>query len=140
MKLGVKKLHKQAKIPQYQTSGSAGFDLHVVGNHVIKPGETHLISTGLAFDIPEGFELQIRPRSGLSAKTGLRVANAPGTIDSDFKSEVKLIMSNVGNLVEIVDEGDRLAQAVLAPVIQADIEEVEDINQTNRGAFGSTGR
>lgn len=142
MKLGIKRLSDSAIIPKYQTSGSAGFDLHADNNYVFKPGETHLISTGLAFEIPQGYELQIRPRSGLSAKTGLRVVNAPGTVDSDYTGEVKIIMSNVGNLMEIIDKGDRVAQAVLAPVIQAEIVEIDNINQTERGSagFGSTGK
>lgn len=140
MKLGIQKLHESAIVPKYQTAGSAGFDLHSTEDTVLKPGETHLISTGLAFDIPEGYELQIRPRSGLSLKTGLRVANAPGTIDSDYKSEVKIIMDNVRDLTVGIKAGDRIAQAVLVPVIQADIVEVDDINQTGRGGFGSTGK
>ena len=140
MKLSIKRLSDQAILPRYQTDGSAGFDLHVVENYVLKPGETQLLSTGLAFDIPHGYEIQIRPRSGLSAKTGLRVSNAPGTIDSDFKSEVKVIMHNVGSKFEVIDKGDRVAQAVLAPVAQAEIVEVDEIVDTGRGGLGSTGR
>lgn len=142
MKLSIKRLSDHALLPAYQTSGSAGFDLHVIDNYVLKPGETQLLSTGLAFDIPSGYEIQIRPRSGLSAKTGLRVANAPGTIDSDFRGEVKIIMYNTGNLMEIIDRGDRVAQAVLAPVTQAEIVEVDELSTTDRadGGFGSTGR
>lgn len=141
MKLGIKRLSESATLPKYQSKQASGFDLHSVDNYVLKPGETHLISTGLAFDIPEGYEIQIRPRSGLSAKTGLRVANAPGTVDADYTGEVKIIMANTGNLIEIIDKGDRIAQAVLAPVVQAEIVEVEEINQTERGSagFGSTG-
>ena len=142
MKLGIKRLSESAIIPKYQSKQASGFDLHVINDCVLKPGETHLISTGLAFDIPEGYEIQIRPRSGLSAKTGLRVCNSPGTVDQDFRGEVKIIMANTGNLIEIIDKGDRIAQAVLAPVVQAEIVEVEEINQTERGSggFGSTGK
>lgn len=142
MKLGIKRLSESAIIPKYQSKQASGFDLHSVDNYVLKPGETHLISTGLAFDIPEGYEIQIRPRSGLSAKTGLRVANAPGTVDSDYTGEVKIIMANTGNLIEIIDKGDRIAQAVLAPVVQAEIVEVDELKSTERAesGFGSTGR
>ena len=140
MKLGIKRLSDQAVLPKYQTSGSAGFDLHSIMNYVLEPGKTVLVSTGLAFNIPEGYELQIRPRSGVSAKTGLRVANAPGTIDSDFKGEVKLIIQNTGSMFEIIDKGDRIAQAVLAPVLQAEFVE-EELEESERGSngFGSTG-
>lgn len=142
MKLSVKRLSDKATIPEYQSVGSAGFDLHAVDNYVLMPGEIELVGTGLAFDIPSGYELQIRPRSGLSAKSKLRIANSPGTIDNDFKGEVKIIMENTGRMVSIIDKGDRVAQAILAPIIQAEIMEVEEVGESERGSggFGSTGR
>lgn len=140
MRLPIKRIHDSAIIPQYQSLSAAGFDLHAVDNYVIMPNETVLISTGLIFDIPVGYELQIRPRSGLSAKTKLRVANSPGTIDSDYKQEVKIIIENIGSLVSIIDKGDRVAQAVLAPVTRAEIVEVDEIEDTGRGGLGSTGK
>lgn len=140
MKLPIKRIHPDAIIPQYQSLGAAGFDLHAVDNYVIIPNETVLISTGLIFDIPVGYELQIRPRSGLSAKTKLRIANSPGTIDSDYKDEVKVIIENTGSLVSIIDKGDRVAQAVLAPIVRAEIVEVDVVEESARGGFGSTGR
>lgn len=140
MKLKVKRLHNDSILPAYQTSGAAGFDLHALTNYVLMPGESTLISTGLSFEIPVGYELQIRPRSGLSAKTKLRVIL--GTIDSDYRGEVKVIMENTGSLVSIIDQGDRIAQAVLAPVVQAEIVEVDELGESERsaGGFGSTGR
>lgn len=140
MRLPIKRIHPDALIPQYQSLGAAGFDLHAVDNYVIMPNETVLISTGLIFDIPVGYELQIRPRSGLSAKSKLRVANSPGTIDSDYKQEVKIIIENIGSLVSIIDKGDRVAQAVLAPVTRAEIVEVDVVEESARGGFGSTGK
>ena len=140
MRLPVKRISDSAIIPKYQTSGSAGFDLHAVGTHVLMPGETLLVDTGLAFEIPAGYELQIRPRSSLSAKTKLRVLL--GTVDSDYRGQVKVIIENIGHLVSIIDDGDRIAQAVLAPIMQADIVEVEELGETERaeGGFGSTNK
>lgn len=140
MKLSVKRLSEHATIPQYATSGSSGLDLHAAKNYVLMPNEVALIETHLSFEIPVGYELQIRPRSGLSAKTKLRVIL--GTIDRDYRGEVKVIMENTGRLVSIIDQGDRIAQAVLAPVVQAEIVEVEELGETERsaGGFGSTGK
>ena len=107
----------------------------------IEPGETKLLQTGLKFEIPHGFELQIRPRSGLSLKTKLRVANAPGTIDSDYRGEVAVIMTNTGKETVTINHGDRIAQAVLSPVYQMEFVECDDLLETERGngGFGSTG-
>jgi dUTP pyrophosphatase len=139
--LEIKKVSENAIIPQYQTTGAAGFDFHSTDDKIIIPGDTALISTGLAFSVPRGFELQVRPRSGLSAKTGLRVANAPGTVDSDFRGEVKIIITNTGNLPQSINKGDRIAQGVLCPVYQGLFLVVDDLDSTERGekGFGSTG-
>ncbi len=141
LKIKIKKLHKDAVIPMYATKGSAGFDIHTVNESCIKAGDTQIIKTGLSFEILEGYELQIRPRSGLSAKTKLRISNAPGTIDSDFRGEVGIIIDNIGKEDLVINKGDRIAQAVLCPVIQAEFEEVEELSSTERseGGFGSTG-
>ena len=137
----LKVLSPNAIIPRYQTAGASGFDLHSAVDEVIMPGETKLIDTGLAFAIPEGLELQIRPRSGISAKTGIRVANAPGTVDSDFRDSVKIILTNTGQLPYTVKVGDRMAQGVLCPVVRQPFTIVDDLDETERGtgAFGSTG-
>lgn len=138
----VKKLSEHAVVPVYQTSGAAGFDFHAAEARVIMPGDTALIGTGLAFRISEGYEIQVRPRSGLSAKTGIRVANAPGTVDEDFTGEVKIILDNTGTTPFMVEIGDRIAQGVMAPVYRAEFEETEELGQTERGSkgFGSSGK
>jgi dUTP pyrophosphatase len=138
MKLGIKRLSDLVRLPKYQTLGSSGFDLHALDNYVIMPGETALIETGLAFNIPDGHEIQIRPRSGLSAKSKLRIVL--GTIDSD-SGQVKVIAENTGHLVIIIDRDDRIAQAVLAPVVRAEFveEELEDSERSVNG-FGHTGK
>lgn len=148
MKLLVKKLHKKAQIPQYQTPKSSGFDFHAIQDVRISPGETKLIHTGLAFSIPDGYELQIRPRSGMSFRTKLRIANTPGTIDSDYIGEIKIIAENIANSdpfsdsTILIKQGDRVAQGVLAPIVQAEFETVDEMQSTTRGAggLGSTGK
>lgn len=144
-----KKLADDAYVPSYQSSGAAGFDFQAyiseseyAGWVVIMPGETMLISTGLAFEVPEGFEIQVRPRSGLSAKTGIRVANSPGTIDCDYRGEVKIILANTGDTPFTVNHGDRIAQGVLAPVYRAVFKEADELSETERGqgGFGSSGK
>jgi dUTP pyrophosphatase len=143
MKVKIKKLNERATVPKYQSKGAAGFDLHALDTVSVRPNTTSLIRTGLGFEIPRGYELQIRPRSGLSAKTPLRVANSPGTVDSDYRGEVQIIIHNSStnpiNSITI-NEGDRIAQGVLVPVIQAEFEEVSELSDTERGngAFGST--
>jgi dUTP pyrophosphatase len=132
-------------LPSYETTGAAGADVRAcVGLNeemVIKPGERVLVPTGFSLEIPHGYEIQVRPRSGLSFKTGLMVVNSPGTIDSDYRGEVKIILGNLGNKDEVVKHGDRVAQLLLAPVIQAKFIEASDLTDTARGAggFGSTG-
>lgn len=138
--------HFNGELPQYQTQLASGFDVRAqlgAGEKIIlKPSERVMIPTGLSFEIPEGYEIQARPRSGWAAKMGLTVLNTPGTIDADYRGEVKIIIINLGTeTVEILDQ-DRCAQLVLCPVVQADFELVEDLSDTARGAggFGSTGK
>lgn len=148
MKLEVKKLHPDAIIPKYQSVGAAGFDLHALEDVTLYPGNTVAVRTGLAMQIDPGFEVQIRPRSGLSLKTPLRVANSPGTIDCDYRGEVMIILTNIDNKTEHpygayhIKTGDRIAQGIIARVDQARIVEVQSLNETERGAggFGSTGK
>lgn len=133
-------------LPKYETAQAAGADLKACLGQgeslVIAPGQRVLVPTGLSFEIPNGYEVQVRPRSGLSLKTNLLVTNAPGTIDADYRGEVKIILGNFGNEEYVVNHGDRVAQMVIAPVIQADFECVETLSDTQRGAggFGSTGK
>jgi len=142
MILKIKKLAKEAFIPSYQTEESAGFDLHSLDEVILKPFERKLISTGLAFEIEYGYEVQIRPRSGLAYKYGITVLNSPGTIDSDYRGEIKVLLINLGDKEFEIKKGDRIAQAVVAPVIQANIKEAKELNKTKRasGGFGSTGK
>ena len=131
-------------LPSYETAGAAGADVRacVATPLTIKAGERVLVPTGLAMEIPQGFEVQVRPRSGLSLKTSLMVVNAPGTIDSDYRGEVKIILGNMGTKDEVINHGDRVAQLVLAPVIQANYVAEDALSETARGAggFGSTGK
>jgi len=142
MKIKVKKLSKLAEIPAYQSEEAAGFDLHSIDDVIIASNERKLISTGLAFDIPAGYEIQIRPRSGLAYKHGITVLNTPGTIDSDYRGEIKVLLINHSNEDFEIKIGDRIAQAVIKEVIQASFEEVEELSETKRGekGFGSTGK
>jgi dUTP pyrophosphatase len=141
MILKFKKLHEDAQIPHYASKGAAGFDLVAIEDVLLTTGQTKLIKTGLAVAVPYGYELQIRPRSGLSLKTGLRVVNSPGTVDSDYRGEVCVIMQATGGVYEI-KKGDRIAQGVVTEVFQVDFEEVSDLDDTERGSggFGSTGK
>ena len=128
-------------LPKFETAGSAGADIRANIEILIKPGKTELIPTGLFIEIPQGYEIQIRPRSGLSYKTKLRVANAPGTIDSDYRGEIKVLMDNIGDEDIVINFGDRIAQMVLSPVIQFELIESDELSETDRGVggFGSTG-
>jgi dUTP pyrophosphatase len=137
----VKRLSPDAKLPQYAHDGDAGADLFANESVTIEPGETVVISTGLAVEIPPGFEWQIRPRSGLSAKTKLRVANSPGTIDSGFRGEVGVIIDNTAKWERLhIVKGHKLAQAVLSRVPRAQFTEVDELDETERGegGYGST--
>jgi dUTP pyrophosphatase len=130
-------------LPAYATAGAAGMDLAaaVDAPQTLAPGERTLVPTGLAIAIPEGFEGQVRPRSGLAAKNGVTVANAPGTIDWDYRGEVKVILINLGKDPFVIERGMRIAQLIIAPVSQVAVVEVEDLDATVRGVggFGSTG-
>lgn len=128
-------------LPEYQTEGAAGFDLSSAEDIVVKAGQTAIIPTGLSFEIPTGYELQVRSRSGLAAKYSLFVLNAPGTIDSDYRGEVKVILHNGGSEDFQIYRKDRIAQGVIAPVFRAVFRDVESLSDTRRGSggFGSTG-
>lgn len=130
------------KLPKYETPGSAAMDVRSDEEYTLKPERRTTIDTGLFIEIPEGFEMQIRPRSGMAAKYGITVLNSPGTIDSDFRGEIKVILYNSGQSEFEIKKGDRIAQLVLQPVTRFDWKEVSDISETERGAggFGSTGR
>ena len=142
-KILIKRLSKEVSLPKYETAGSSGMDLaaNIAGNISIDPGKTAIIPTGLALSVPKGFEVQIRPRSGLAAKKKISVLNTPGTIDSDYRGEIKVILINQGQETFKVEKGLRIAQMVVCPVVQAQIKEVEDLSETERGkgGFGSTG-
>ena len=142
-KILIKRLSKEVSLPKYETSGSSGMDLSAnIDNDVnIEPGNSAIIPTGLAISIPKGFEVQIRPRSGLAAKQKISVLNTPGTIDADYRGEIKVILINLNDKVFTVEKGLRIAQMVVCPVVQAQLEEVLELNDTDRGSggFGSTG-
>lgn len=131
------RLSEEAIIPRYQTKGSAGLDLHSIEAAIIEPGSRALIGTGLSINLPESTEGQVRSRSGLAAKNGVHVLNSPGTIDQDYKGEIKVILYNAGDSIFSVEKGDRIAQLVIAPVYQVG-ELVLDNTREDQG-FGSTG-
>lgn len=128
-------------LPSYETNGSAGMDVRATEAATISPGKRGLVGTGFAFAIPEGYEVQVRPRSGLALKKGVTVLNTPGTIDSDYRGEIKVILANLGEKDFIIERGDRIAQIVVAPVQRGNLIEVADLDETARGTggFGSTG-
>jgi len=162
IKVKIRRIHPDAVIPQYATELAAGFDLVAVEDVIIAPGETALVPTGIAVEIPPGYEMQVRPRSGVSLRTKLRVANSPGTIDADFRGEVKVIVDNsareehgstprLRNLegktefyngeyfekyTSIIRKGDRIAQAVIAPIMRATFEIADELTGTERGSSG----
>ncbi len=129
-------------LPAYETAGAAGMDLRAAEAVTLKPGARHLVPTGLSIALPPGFEAQVRPRSGLAVKHGVTVLNAPGTIDCDYRGEVKVPLINHGDTDFFIARGDRIAQMVIAPVTRIDWTEVEVLDETARGAggFGSSGR
>ena len=143
IKIQIKKLSNSISNPKYETSGSSGMDIaaYIEDDMIIHPGEKSLVPTGLSIAIPRGYEIQIRPRSGLAAKKNITVLNTPGTIDADYRGEIKVILINFGKEKFIIKNGDRIAQMVVAPVVQADLEEVKELSGTERGSggFGSTG-
>ncbi len=128
-------------LPAYATTGAAGMDVVSAETLSLAPGARHAVATGLALAIPAGFEIQVRPRSGLALKHGITVPNTPGTIDSDYRGELKVILINHGAEAFAIQRGDRIAQLVLAPVTQAQWHEVAELDETKRGqgGFGSTG-
>ena len=142
-KILIKRLSKEVPLPKYETNGSSGMDLaaNINASIDINPGRTAIIPTGLALSIPKGFEVQIRPRSGLAAKKKISVLNTPGTIDADYRGEIKVILINLGQEPFKIEKGSRIAQMVVCPIVQAQLKEVDDLNQTERGTggFGSTG-
>ena len=144
VKVLVKKLNPKVKLPSYKTEGSSGMDLIAFVDKPIeiKPNNSALIPTGLSIAIPEDFEVQIRPRSGLAAKSNISVLNTPGTIDSDYRGELKVILFNHGNKNFVVKNNERIAQMVLTPIFKIDFEEVDNLPDTVRGSggFGSTGK
>ena len=139
----IKRLSKRVPLPKYETLGSSGMDLvaNIEKNVEIQPNKTEIIPTGLAVSIPQNFEIQIRPRSGLAARNQISVLNTPGTIDADYRGEIKVILINLGEKSFVVEKGQRIAQMVLCPIAKADIKEVEVLDNTKRGSggFGSTG-
>ena len=139
----IKRLSDKVVLPKYETEGSSGLDLaaHINESVEIKPASTAIIPTGLAVSIPKNFEIQIRPRSGLAAKNQISVLNTPGTIDADYRGELKVILINLGAKSFLVENGARIAQMVLCPVVKANLKEVKTLEDTKRGSggFGSTG-
>ena len=142
VKLLIKKLQKNIILPEYKTDGSSGMDLMANVEQTVKilPGEKKMISTGIMVAIPEQYEIQIRPRSGLAAKNGISVLNTPGTIDSDYRGEIKIILINLGKDIFEIKKNDRIAQMIVCPIIKVELEEVEILPETVRGegGFGST--
>lgn len=131
-------------LPAYATAGAAGADLRSAeeGSVALQPGDRMAVATGLILEIPPGYEGQVRPRSGLAIQHGLTVVNAPGTIDADYRGEVKVLLVNLGDAVVSIERGDRIAQLVIAPVTRAEFRETDELGDTARGGggFGSTGR
>jgi dUTP pyrophosphatase len=137
----IKKLSLEAVLPKYQTKGSVGFDLHSIVDEVIASGKTALIPTGLAFELPDNYEIQIRPRSGLALKNSITVLNTPGTIDNDYRGEIQVLLINHGKNDFKIKKNDRIAQAVINKVEIGNFIEVENLEDSERGkkGFGSTG-
>ncbi len=144
VKVLIKKLNSKVQLPKYKTDGSSGMDLMAFLESPVnlKPQESELIPTGISIAIPEDTEIQIRPRSGLAAKSNISVLNTPGTIDSDYRGEIKIILFNHGKEDFVINNNDRIAQMILMPIVKAEFEEVENLPKTLRGSggFGSTGK
>ena len=143
-KVLIKKLDPTVELPNYKTEGASGMDLMALLKEPInlKPNSSCLVPTGLAVAFPSDFEIQIRPRSGLAAKNSISVLNTPGTIDSDYRGEIKVILFNHGKNDFLINNKDRIAQMILTPIIKMDLEETDDLPETIRGegGFGSTGK
>ncbi len=139
----IKRLSKNIELPKYETDGSSGMDLsaNIQKQIKIEPGKTSIIPTGISVSIPKNFEIQIRSRSGLAAKNQISVLNSPGTIDADYRGELKVILINLSNKIFVIERGTRIAQMVLCPIVKAKVKEVDNLDDTDRGAggFGSTG-
>ena len=144
VKLLIKKLHKNIILPEYKTDGSSGMDLMANVEQTVKilPGEKKIISTGIMVAIPEQYEIEIRPMSGLAAKNGISILNTPGTIDSDYRGEIKVILINLGKDIFQINKNDRIAQMIVCPIIKVELKEVESLPETVRGegGFGSTNK
>jgi dUTP pyrophosphatase len=144
VKVLVKKLNSAVKLPEYKTNGASGMDLiaFIKESITVKPKTSSLVPTGISVAFSEDYEIQIRPRSGLAAKYNISVLNTPGTIDSDYRGEIKIIIYNHGNTDFNINNGDRIAQMILSPVIKMELEETNDLPETIRGlgGFGSTGK
>lgn len=139
--IGICKLNSKAVVPTYKTDGASGFDFSSIESIVLKAGEFRAVATGLAFELPNGYELQVRPRSGLALKDGITVLNSPGTVDSDYRGEIKVILINHSNEDFNIKIGDRIAQGVIATVEKVSFKIMDELNGTKRGSkgFGSTG-
>ncbi len=144
VKVLIKKLFPEVQLPSYKTSGASGMDLmaFIKTPVTVRPKTSLLIPTGLSIAFSEDYEVQIRPRSGLAAKSNISVLNTPGTIDSDYRGEIKVIIYNHGNENFLINNGDRIAQMILTPVVKMELEEISDLPKTIRGegGFGSTGK
>ena len=142
MKVKFKKLNEEAIIPEFKTAGSAGMDITSIEDVTLNPGQFKIVKTGLACAIEEGYEVQIRPRSGMACKYGITVINTPGTIDSDYRGELKIILASLTDVPFTINKGDRIAQMVFAKVEKASFEEVDTLSDTQRGegGFGSTNK
>ena len=144
VKVLIKKLSPEVQLPSYKTSGASGMDLmaFIKSSVIIKPKTSSLIPTGISIAFSEDYEVQIRPRSGLAAKNNISVLNTPGTIDSDYRGEIKVIIYNHGNNDFVINNGDRIAQMILMPVVKMELEETNNLPETIRGksGFGSTGK
>ena len=140
----VKKFDKNIKLPIYKTLGSSGMDLmaYIKNKIIINPKKVAVVPTGIAVSIPKKYEIQIRPRSGLAAKNHITVLNTPGTIDSDYRGEIKIILINLGTKPFVIKTGDRIAQMVLCPIVKAKFAVIKNLSKTKRGkkGFGSTGK
>ncbi len=140
----IKKLNPTVQIPEYKTKGASGMDLvaFVKSPIIVKPKTSSLVPTGISVAFSKNYEIQIRPRSGLAAKNNISVLNTPGTIDSDYRGEIKIIIYNHGENDFVIKNGDRIAQMILAPVIKMELEEIDNLPETIRGegGFGSTGK
>lgn len=137
----IKKLDSRAIIPEYATLGSAGFDFHCIMDTVVPADTWRMIMPGISMEIPEGYELQIRSRSGAAIDHGLIVLNQPGTVDSDFRGPIGIVIWNITNILVTIEAGTRIAQGIISPVARGEFEEVEELSRTARdqGGFGSTG-